>query len=40
MKRSVITGTGAYIPSLVKANNDFVGAEFYSEQNEPINVPS
>ena len=40
MKRSVITGTGAYIPSLVKANKDFVGSEFYSEQHEPIGVPS
>ena len=40
MKRSVITGTGAYIPSRIKSNKDFTDSEFYSEQKEKIDTPS
>jgi len=36
MKRSVITGTGSYIPTLVKTNRDFMVHEFYGEDNQPI----
>src|SRR5688500_9729485 len=36
MKRSVITGTGSYIPTLVKTNRDFMVHEFYAEDNHPI----
>ena len=31
MRRSVITGTGCYIPTVIKNNNDFVNQEFYGE---------
>ncbi len=36
MKRTVITGTGSYIPDEVKVNNDFTVQPFYSEKNELI----
>jgi 3-oxoacyl-[acyl-carrier-protein] synthase III len=38
MKRSVITGTGSYIPTLVKTNRDFMIHEFYGEDNQPIDA--
>lgn len=31
-----ITGTGSYIPAMVKTNKDFAVHEFYLENNEPI----
>jgi 3-oxoacyl-[acyl-carrier-protein] synthase-3 len=31
MKRSVITGTGSYIPTELKRNSDFLNQEFYAE---------
>lgn len=34
--RSVITGTGVYIPKQVKTNRDFTVNNFYSENYEPI----
>lgn len=34
--RSVITGTGAYIPSVVKTNRDFTVHNFYAEDNSKI----
>lgn len=40
MKRSVITGTGAYIPSRIKSNKEFTESDFYSELNEKIDTPS
>jgi 3-oxoacyl-[acyl-carrier-protein] synthase-3 len=40
MLRSVITGTGCYIPSIVKKNNDFITANFYSENSQLMNLPS
>jgi 3-oxoacyl-[acyl-carrier-protein] synthase III len=36
MKRSVITGSGNFIPSIVKTNNDFLGQEFYNEDHTRI----
>lgn len=38
MKRSraVITGTGSYIPDVVKKNIDFLNSDFYSEKQEKI----
>ncbi len=39
MSGSVITGTGCYIPPVVKKNSDFVSGKFYTEDNLPINVP-
>jgi 3-oxoacyl-[acyl-carrier-protein] synthase-3 len=39
MSGSVISGTGCYIPSIVKKNSDFVSGKFYTENNLPINTP-
>ncbi len=36
MKRSVITGTGSYIPPDIKSNKDFTIHNFYSEQHNRI----
>ncbi|MBC7828066.1 MAG: ketoacyl-ACP synthase III [Chitinophagaceae bacterium] len=36
MFRSVITGTGSYIPTVVKKNSDFINQEFYAEDNSLI----
>lgn len=40
MFRSVITGTGSYIPPIVKRNNDFVKETFYTDDNQPIATDS
>lgn len=32
---SIITGTGSYIPSIIKKNSDFIEERFYSDKNEP-----
>lgn len=40
MKRSVITGTGSYIPSRIKSNKDFTESEFYNELYEKIDIPT
>ncbi len=39
MKRTVITGTGAYIPPEIKTNRDFAVHEFYGEDNSKIETP-
>jgi 3-oxoacyl-[acyl-carrier-protein] synthase III len=39
MSVSVISGTGCYIPHLVKKNSDFVSGKFFTENNLPINRP-
>jgi 3-oxoacyl-[acyl-carrier-protein] synthase-3 len=36
MKRSVITGTGSYIPTEIKKNSDFTNNQFYSDDHLPI----
>ena len=36
--RSIITGTGAYIPTIVKTNRDFMIHGFYDEQQLPIQI--
>lgn len=36
MPRSVITGTGSYIPTVIKKNSDFLGQEFYGEDGNLI----
>ncbi len=36
--RSVITGTGSYIPTVVKKNNEFLGTSFFSEDGVLINT--
>lgn len=39
MFRSVITGTGSYIPTEVKTNPDFAVHRFYAEDQTPIAAP-
>jgi 3-oxoacyl-[acyl-carrier-protein] synthase III len=39
MFRSVITGTGSYIPPFIQSNRDFTKQVFYSENKEPLNTP-
>ena len=38
MKRTVITGTGSYIPNEIKENNDFTTQNFYNEVNHRIDT--
>jgi 3-oxoacyl-[acyl-carrier-protein] synthase-3 len=38
--KTVITGTGCYIPELIKLNNDFYINQFYDENSKPIALPS
>ena len=37
---TIITGTGSYIPSIVKTNKDFIGNSFYAENGELIPTPN
>lgn len=39
MLRSIITGTGSYIPPIIKQNKDFAGASFYTETQKPVSLP-
>ena len=39
MQRSVITGTGCYIPTETKTNLDFTKNDFYSEDRQKIETP-
>jgi 3-oxoacyl-[acyl-carrier-protein] synthase-3 len=36
MHRSVITGSGSYIPPVVQSNNDFAQHVFYSDNQQPL----
>ena len=36
--RTVITGTGSYIPTYVKTNRDFTGHNFYAEDNSALDI--
>lgn len=40
MFRSVITGTGCYIPPHIKTNNDFSTHTFYAEDSTPLDTPA
>lgn len=40
MQRTVITGTGSYIPPVVQSNADFARQVFYGENAEPLAVPA
>jgi 3-oxoacyl-[acyl-carrier-protein] synthase-3 len=40
MLRSVITGSGSYIPTLIQSNTDFANHLFYQENKKPLEVPS
>lgn len=39
MKRSIITGTGKYIPRQVRKNDEFFSHNFYSEKQQQIEIP-
>ena len=36
LRRTVITGTGSYIPTVIKTNNDFAAHNFHSEDNKRV----
>lgn len=36
ISRTVITGTGSYIPSHIKTNKDFTECDFYGEDHKPL----
>lgn len=38
--KTVITGTGCYIPEFIKSNKDFMNQDFYTDENELISTPS
>jgi 3-oxoacyl-[acyl-carrier-protein] synthase-3 len=38
--KTVITGTGCYIPDVVKSNEDFIRQEFYTEDAQRITSPT
>jgi 3-oxoacyl-[acyl-carrier-protein] synthase III len=40
MARSVITGTGSYIPPVIKKNRDFAENEFFTENNTRMDKPA
>ena len=40
MLRSVITGTGSYIPTVVQANSDFAQHKFYTDAGIPLDIPA
>lgn len=40
MKRSIITGTGKYIPARITRNDDFLQHRFYTEKQEFIDTPN
>jgi 3-oxoacyl-[acyl-carrier-protein] synthase-3 len=40
MKRSIITGTGKYIPLEVRKNDEFISHIFFSEKNQHIDIPN
>nr|HQU55999.1 ketoacyl-ACP synthase III [Chitinophagaceae bacterium] len=37
--RTVITGTGCYIPRQIKSNRDFISQKFYTDDNQSIDIP-
>lgn len=39
MQRTIITGTGSYIPSVIKKNSDFISNTFYTEDRDAIDRP-
>lgn len=38
--RTVITGTGSYIPPHIKTNKDFTSAVFFGEDHKPLSTPA
>lgn len=40
MLRSIITGSGSYIPPVIKVNDDFITRNFHGINNQPLGVPA
>jgi len=40
MLKTIISGTGAYIPDVVRLNEDFLNDDFYEEGGKPVNSPT
>ncbi|ULQ53550.1 3-oxoacyl-ACP synthase III family protein [Flavihumibacter fluvii] len=40
MKRSIITGTGKFIPQQVRKNDEFFSHRFFSEKQQQIDIPT
>ncbi len=40
MAKTLITGTGSYIPEMVQRNSDFLNHRFYTEQQQFIDTPA
>lgn len=40
MKRSIITGTGKFIPQQVRKNDEFFSHRFFSEKQQQIDIPN
>ena len=40
MQRSIITGTGSYIPPDIQSNEDFFNHIFYTDSSRPLEAPS
>src|SRR5437773_7065308 len=38
--RTIITGTGCYIPPVIKTNQDFAEQVFFSDDSQPIPAPT
>lgn len=39
MKQTIITGSGSYIPAMIKTNADFAASDFYSETGKRSDTP-
>src|SRR6188768_170495 len=40
MSRSVITGTGSYIPTMVRSNDSFLQNRFFTSDRVPVDKPA
>ncbi len=40
MLRTIISGTGSYIPPVIQSNRDFAKNVFYTDENEPLGKPA
>src|SRR5579871_846562 len=38
--QTVITGSGSFVPHIVKKNGEFIAQPFYDEKSRPLNLPS
>ncbi len=40
MLRTIITGTGSYIPPVIQSNSEFAQHVFYAANQQPLTTPS